>query len=95
VSGLPDNLRGTAADRVNPDQFYAMTLSPQKLYVSTDGGNSFKEQDISLEGETAGQTQQRGGRGDQRGGMDRIYTTPGFENDLWIAAFDGLYHRSG
>ena len=31
-------------------------------------------------------------RGDRRGGQDRIYSTPGFENDLWIAAYDGLYH---
>jgi photosystem II stability/assembly factor-like uncharacterized protein len=93
VKGLPDNLRGTSADKVNPNKFYAITLSPQKLYTSTDGGNSFDVQDITLEGETAG-TGQRGGRGDVRGGMDRIYTTPGRENDLWIAAFDGLYHKS-
>jgi len=94
VKGLPDYLRGTAADRVNPNKFYAITLSPQKLYVSTDGGNRFEVQDITLDGETAGTGQQRGGRGDQRGGMDRIYTAPGLENDLWIAAFDGLYHKS-
>jgi hypothetical protein len=93
VKGLPDNLRGTAADKVNPSKFYAITLSPQKLYTSTDGGDSFTDADISLEGETASATQ-RGGRGDARGGMDRIYATPGLENDLWIAAFDGLYHKA-
>ncbi|MEO6850209.1 MAG: hypothetical protein ABI203_11820, partial [Mucilaginibacter sp.] len=93
VTGLPDYLRGTAADKVNPNKFYAMTLSPQKLYTSVDGGNTFTAQDIVLEGETAG-TGQRGGRGDVRGGMDRIYATPGIENDLWIAAFDGLYHKT-
>lgn len=94
VKGLPDNLRGTASDKVNPDKFFAVTLSPQKLYTSTDGGNSFEVQDITLAGETAG-TGQQGGRGDPRGGMDRIYATPGAENDLWIAAFDGLYHSPG
>jgi hypothetical protein len=93
VKGLPDNLRGVAANKINPNKFYAITLSPQKLFTSADGGNTFDEQDISLEGETAGAAQ-RGARGDIRGGMDRIYTTPGIENDLWIAAFDGLYHKS-
>jgi hypothetical protein len=93
VNGLPDNLRGAAADEVNPDKFYAVTLSPQKLFTSIDGGINFDQQDISLEGETAGSAQP-GGRGDPRGGMDRIYATPGMEGDLWIAAFDGLYHRS-
>jgi photosystem II stability/assembly factor-like uncharacterized protein len=92
VKGLPDNLRGTAADKVNPDKFYAMTLSPHKLYTSTDGGNSFTSSDIQLEGDTLLPGRQT--RGDQRGGMDRIYTTPGIEGDLWIAAFDGLYHRA-
>ena len=33
-------------------------------------------------------------RGDGRGGQDRIYATPGKEGDLWIAAFDGLYHST-
>ena len=33
-----------------------------------------------------------GNRGDNRGGQDRIYTTPSKEGDLWVASFDGLYH---
>jgi len=33
-----------------------------------------------------------GNRGDNRGGQDRIYATPGKEGDLWIAAYNGLYH---
>jgi hypothetical protein len=33
-------------------------------------------------------------RGDPRGGQDRIYSTPGREGDLWIAAYDGLYHST-
>jgi photosystem II stability/assembly factor-like uncharacterized protein len=92
VKGLPDNLRGTAADKVNPNKFYAMTLSPKKLYTSTDAGDSFSSQDIALAGDTVLPGRQM--RGDPRGGMDRIYTTPGIENDLWIAAFDGLYHKA-
>jgi hypothetical protein len=35
-----------------------------------------------------------GGRGDDRGGQDRLYATPGREGDLWVAAFDGLYHSA-
>jgi hypothetical protein len=33
-------------------------------------------------------------RGDIRGGQDRIYTTPGKEGDVWLAAFDGLHHST-
>ncbi len=33
-------------------------------------------------------------RGDARGGQDRVYATPGRSGDLWLAAFDGLYHVS-
>ena len=37
----------------------------------------------------------RGGdRGDDRGGQDRLYATPGRAGDLWLAAFDGLYHST-
>ena len=28
------------------------------------------------------------------GGQDRLYTTPGREGDLWLAAFNGLYHST-
>jgi hypothetical protein len=31
-------------------------------------------------------------RGDNRGGQDQIYTTSGRKGDLWLAAWDGLYH---
>ena len=43
--------------------------------------------------ELAGGLPKPGRRGDDRGGQDRLYATPGREGDLWIAAFDGL-HRS-
>jgi hypothetical protein len=33
-------------------------------------------------------------RGDIRGGQDRIYSTPGKEDELWLAAFDGLYRST-
>jgi hypothetical protein len=88
--GVPDNTR-VIADRVNPKRFYAMDLFNGKLFVSTNGGANFSEQSLNLPG---GLPQHTENRGDSRGGQDRIYATPGIEGDLWIAAFDGLYHSS-
>jgi hypothetical protein len=86
--GIADNLR-VVADKVNPKKFYALSLYDGKLYVSNDEGNSFTEQVLSNNIKIP----QRGSqRGDVRGGQDRIYATPDKEGDLWIAAFDGLYH---
>ena len=50
---------------------------------------NFNEQLLNL---TGGLPQRGGNRGDSRGGQDRIYAAPGNEGDLWIAAYDGLYH---
>lgn len=88
--GIPDNTR-VIADRVNPDRFYAISLFEDKLFISKDGGASFEVQPIGLPG---GAIKRGGNRGDSRGGQDRIYATPGKEGDLWIAAFDGLYHST-
>lgn len=87
--GLPGNIR-TVADRVNPTTFYAINLFEGKLFVSTDGGANFTEQALNLPGGLP----KRGNRGDTRGGQDRLYTAPGKEGDLWIAAFDGLFHST-
>ncbi len=76
------------ADRVNPQKFYGVDLFRTRLYISEDGGANFTEQPVNL----PDWPQRDGGRGDSRGGQDRIYATPGSEGDLWIAAFDGLYH---
>jgi photosystem II stability/assembly factor-like uncharacterized protein len=77
------------ADRVNPQKFYALALFDGKLLVSADGGENFTEQPLVL---PKGLPKSRMNRGDDRGGQDRVYATPGAEGDLWIAAFDGLYH---
>jgi hypothetical protein len=87
-AGLPDNTR-VIADPVNPDQFYAMDLFGGKFYYSKDKGVSFLQRALILPG---GLPQNKEDRGDSRGGQDRLYATPGIEGDLWIAAFDGLYH---
>jgi len=86
--GLPDNMR-VIADRVNSKMFYAMDLFGGKLFISADGGKTFMDKTLDLPG---GLPKQQGWRGDSRGGQDRLYTAPGQEGDLWLAAFDGLYH---
>lgn len=79
------------ADKVNPLKFYAVDLFEGTLFSSLDGGNSFMATPLNLE---KGNILPQSNRGDARGGQDHIYATPGNENDLWIAAFDGLYHST-
>ena len=88
--GIPNNTR-VIADKVNPKKFYAMDLFAGKLFISIDGGVNFTEQQLNLPG---GLPQDQENRGDKRDGQDRIYSAPGSEGDLWIAAFDGLYHST-
>ncbi len=87
-NGIPRNTR-VIADRVNPQKFYGLALFEGKLYVSTDGAANFSEQALAL---PDGLPHPGRNRGDDRGGQDRIYATPGREGDLWLAAFNGLYH---
>lgn len=87
IDNIPDNTK-IISDRVNPQKFYGISLFEGKLFVSTDGGNSFRIESLLLPNGLP----KPGKRGDTRGGQDRIYATPGFEGDLWLAAFDGLYH---
>jgi hypothetical protein len=90
-TGISKSIR-VIADRVNPKKFYGVDLFSGKLFISNDGGASFKEQALNLsDGAVQGK---RRGRGDERGGQDRIYATPGRESDLWLAAYHGLYHSS-
>lgn len=97
-AGLPKQTR-VVADRVNGKRFYAMALFDGKLFESTDGGARFAERPLVLPGglpaRGGGGKDNRTDRGDDRGGQDRLYTTPGRENDLWLAAYDGLYHAAG
>lgn len=86
--GVPNDTR-VVADRVNPRKFYALDLFGGRLFVSRDGASTFTEQPLVLPG---GLPKPGGNRGDDRGGQDRIYATPGKEGGLWLAAFDGLYH---
>jgi photosystem II stability/assembly factor-like uncharacterized protein len=88
INDLPVGIRITA-DKVNAHKFYAIDLSAGKLYSSDDNGSSFQSAVLQLPG---GLLQTNTARGDARGGQNRLYATPGQESDLWIAAFDGIYH---
>lgn len=93
VQGLPVNMR-TIADKENAKKFYAVDVVNRYLYVSEDGGVSFRQDSLLLNGQRPlrpGQRRMAMGRGDNRGGQDRVYATPGHEGDLWIPAYDGLY----
>ena len=71
------------------ETFYALDLSAAVLYESMDGGVSFQSRRLPF---APFDSKARNARGDRRGGLYRVYATPGKEGDLWIAAFDGLYH---
>ena len=92
VVGLPPDTR-VVADRVNPRRFHAISLPGNKLYGSKDDGAHFSERALDLPDGLVGPAL-RGERGDDRGGQDRLYATPGREGDLWLAAFHGLYHAA-
>ena len=93
--GVPKDTR-VVADRVNPKRFYGIALFEGKLFESGDGAALFTERPLVLSDglpkRGGSGADNRGGRGDDRGGQDRIYATPGREADLWLAAWSGLYH---
>jgi photosystem II stability/assembly factor-like uncharacterized protein len=79
-----------AADPVDPKTFYGLALLDGKMFVSHDGGVHFTEQALNLPGEAP----KPGWRGDPRGGQDQLYASPGKSGDLWLPAWDGLYHST-
>lgn len=92
--GLGRDLR-VVADRVNPRRFYAIDLFDRRFFESTDGAASFRASELVLPGPApvrrSGGAHNATDRGDDRGGQDRLYATPGTEGDVWLAAHDGLY----
>ena len=88
--GLPANTR-VIADRNDSQIFYAMDLFAGKLFISTDGAVTFKEQTLTLPN---GLPSNKEYRGDSRGGQDQLYSTPGEKGDIWLAAYDGLYNST-
>jgi hypothetical protein len=69
-----------------------MDLFGGRLFLSSDGGATFTTEPLVLPNGLPKLSSEANPRGDDRGGQDRLYATPGREGDLWIAAFDGLYH---
>lgn len=97
VKGLPAGTR-VIADRVNPRRMHALSLFDDKLYASDDAGLSFSAKPLALPDgpvtRAAAGSNNRSNRGDDRGGQDRLYATPGREGELWLAAFHGLYRAT-
>jgi hypothetical protein len=92
-NGLPAGTR-VIADPVNPMKFYGINLFGNAFFSSTDGGINFTSGELNLPGGAPAAGGRGNNRGDNRGGQDKIYATPGIEGDLWVAAFDGLYHST-
>jgi BNR/Asp-box repeat len=91
VEGLASNMR-VVADPMQPSVFYALSLPDHTLYRSTDGGAHFTPTPLTLPGEPDRFNPRD--RGDNRGGQDQLYSAPGRSGDLWIAAYDGLFHAA-
>ena len=91
AQGLAADIR-VIADPVDPRLFYALSLADRTLYRSTDAGSTFAPETFTLPDEPT--VQPSNGRGDNRGGQDRLYAAPGRTGDLWLPAFDGLYHAA-
>lgn len=96
--GLPPGTR-VVADRVHPRRFHAMDLYGDRRFASQDGGLSFSSRPLALpdgpvQRPAAAVVHDQGGRGDERGGQDRLYATPGREGELYLAAFHGLYRAA-
>ena len=91
AKGLPAGTR-VIDDPLEPHWFYAMALASHTLYSSDDEGATFRADEITLA--DAPHLPCSSWRGDDRGGQDQIYAAPGRSGDLWLAAFDGLYHSA-
>jgi hypothetical protein len=67
-------------------------LPDTTLYRSSDAAATFTGEPFTL---SDGPLQfEAGHRADVRGGQDQIYASPDHSNDLWLAAFNGLYRAA-
>ena len=91
ISNLAKDTR-IVADPIDSKKFYAISLKDSQLFTSTDGGNTFTASAFTYsDGSPPADAQ----HGDNRGGQDRLYAAPGVSGDLWLPAFNGLYHLAG
>lgn len=97
VRGLPPGTR-VVADRVNPRRFHALDLYGGHRFASDDAGLSFVSRPLALPDgpvqRPAAAPHNQSQRGDERGGQDRLYATPGREGELYLPAFHGLYRAA-
>jgi photosystem II stability/assembly factor-like uncharacterized protein len=89
--GLFPNAR-IISDPIDSRSFYAISLANRTLYCSTDRAATFTAQAFTLSDDPIAINPS--GRGDNRGGQDRLYAAPRRTGDLWLAAFNGLYHAA-
>jgi xyloglucan-specific exo-beta-1,4-glucanase len=77
------------ADKVAPETFYALDFSRSRLYLSTDGGRTFRARasrglPASLEDDVPTSPERQW----------PLIATPGRRGDLWVVAGEGLFHST-
>ncbi|MHB8813872.1 MAG: WD40/YVTN/BNR-like repeat-containing protein [Steroidobacteraceae bacterium] len=88
AQGLPGGAHAIA-DKVAPETFYALDFRSSALYVSTDGGRTFRPRvsrglPSSLEDDLPGSPEQQW----------PLIATPQKRGDLWVVAREGLFHST-
>ena len=91
IATLPQDTR-LISDPLDAQRFYAISLTTSTLFTSTDSAATFTVQPVTY---SDGPPPTNASHGDPRGGQDRLYAAPGVTGDLWLPAFNGLYHLSG
>jgi xyloglucan-specific exo-beta-1,4-glucanase len=86
--GLPAGAH-PIADKVAPETFYALDFKRSGLYVSTDGGRTFRVRvsrglPASLEDDVPASPERQW----------PLMATPGRAGDLWLVAREGLFHST-
>jgi hypothetical protein len=93
VKGLAPNSR-VLADRINPQEFYAIDQAGKQVFTSTDGGATFTASaSTGLPDAPAGGGGRRGGGGGG-GGALHYYATFGREGDLWAVGLRNMLHSA-
>ncbi|MGH8181706.1 MAG: WD40/YVTN/BNR-like repeat-containing protein [Steroidobacteraceae bacterium] len=88
AKGLPAGAH-PIADKVAPQTFYALDFARPSLYVSTDGGRTFRTRvsrglPVSLEDDVPTSPERQW----------PLLATPGRRGDLWLVAREGLFHST-
>jgi hypothetical protein len=88
IRGLPAEGR-PVADRVDPEQFYAVDFASGQVYLSRDGGAHFRMQRTKgLPADLAAD------KPHQREDLWPLTATPDRRGDLWLVSHQGLFHST-